>query len=111
MSTCSRVKGNTNDWLGYTVAGPVRELRATAFFSTGQVRDPVFSFSADGAAFAAVTPLRAERPLQAIPKGDPKKRQVQVTFTLAPPAGMRHVMIAWPGPMALDRVEIEHAGR
>jgi ribosomal protein S28E/S33 len=106
-----RVKGNTNDWLGYTVVGPIREMRVTAFFTLGQVNAPVFSFSSDGAAYAAVTPQRAERPLQAIPKGDPKKRQVLVTYTLAPPAGMRQAKLAWSGPMALDRVEIEHAGR
>lgn len=104
-----RAKGNTNDWLAYSVAGPIREARVTAFFKTGQVRDPAFACAPDNGAFAAVTPRRVERPLKAIPKSDGKRRQVQVTYTLTPPAGMRQVRVTWSGPMALDRVEIEHA--
>ena len=54
---------------------------------------------------------RVERPLKAILKSDGKRRQVEVIYTLTPPAGMRQMRVTWSGPMALDRVEIEHAGR
>lgn len=112
-----RVKGNTNDWLSYTVAGPVREVRVTAFFqpSLGPVADPVFAAAGHDQNFlelrtaGAVT--RVERAHGAPPHRGDQYRQTQVDYGVTPPPGTRHLKILWRAPMALDRVEIDHAGR
>jgi hypothetical protein len=108
-----RVRGSTNDWLGYTLPGPVREVRMTAFFATeqGPVVDPLFLGSADGATFAPVRMAgRVEKAHIAPPHRGTQHRQTQVDYTLAPSAGMRHVKVMWTVPMALDRVEIGWSG-
>ena len=106
-----RVKGSSNDWIGYTVAGPIREVRVTAFFLAGNVSDPVFQVSADGQTFVAAPTARAEKKHIAPPHADSKQPRTQVDYVVAPSAGMRHVKIVWAGPMALDRVEIDHPGK
>ncbi len=106
-----RVKGSTNDWLSYTVAGPVSEVRVTAFFLAGQVSDPVIQVSADGKTFAAASAARVEKKHSAPPHADSKRPQTQVDYVVTPAAGMRHVKLLWSGPMALDRVEIYHSGK
>ena len=108
------MRGSTNDWLSYAAAGAVREARVTAFFAPAQgpVVDPVFLVSPDGQAFAPAAPAsRAERPHIAPPHRGNQHRQTQVDYTLAPPAGTRHVKVVWSVPMALDRVELYHPGR
>jgi hypothetical protein len=102
-----RVCGNTNDWLAYALPGPVREARVTVFFAPAQgpVADPLFLGSADGASFASVRVAdRAERAHIAPPHRG-QHPQTQVDYTLAPPAGTRHLKIVWAVPMALDRIE------
>jgi len=109
-----RVCGTTNDWLSYAVAGPVREVRATAFFAParGAACDPVFLASADGETYETVLPAaRAERAHIAPPHQGEQYRQTQVDYTLLPPVGTRCVKLVWRGPMALDRVELRHPGR
>lgn len=109
-----RVCGTTNDWVGYAAAGPVREARVTAFFTTakGPVRDPAFLASADGAAYAPVlASRRTERAYVAPPHRGEQYRQTQVDYLFAPPTGTRHVKVVWAADMALDRVEILHPGR
>jgi len=109
-----RVRGSTNDWLAYAVAGPVREARVTAFFAPAQgpVVDPAFLVSSDGQTFAPALPVsRAEQAHVAPPHRGSQHRQTQVDYTLTPPAGTRRMKIVWSVPMALDRVEIYHAGR
>jgi beta-mannanase len=109
-----RVKGNTNDWLSYAVAGPVREVRVTAFFQppSGPVVDPAFLVSVDGQTFAPVaTARRTECAHVAPPHRGDRYRQTQVDYVLLPPAGMRHIKFVWSVPMSIDRVEIFHSGR
>ena len=106
-----RVKGSTNDWIGYTVAGPIREVRVTAFFLAGNVSDPAIQLSADGQTFAGAPVARTEKKHIAPPHADSKRPQTQVDYVVTPQAGMRHVKISWTGPMALDRVELYHPGK
>ena len=109
-----RVCGTTNDWLSYAVAGPVREVRLTAFFTTakGPVVDPAILVSSDGEAFLPVSPSkRSEKAHRAPPHRGEHYRQTQVDYTFTPPKGIRYVRIVWSVPMALDRVEIDHPGR
>jgi hypothetical protein len=109
-----RVRGGSGDWLSYAVKGPVREVRATAFFAPAQgpVIDPVFSTSADGQTFVPVVPsARAEKAHIAPPHRGDQHRQTQVDYTLHPPVGVRHVKMVWSVPMALDRVEIFHPNK
>lgn len=106
-----RARGNTNDWLSYTVADPAREVRVTAFFQAGHVSDLAFEVSADGKAFKSVAAERTGKRHSAPPHADSKRPQTQVDYVLAPPSGTRHVKLVWSGPAALDRVEIDHAGR
>jgi len=109
-----RVNGTTNDWLSYAVAGPVREVRVTAFFqpSSGPVADPAFLASAGGQRFAPVASARrTERAHIAPPHRGEHFRQTQVDYTFVPPAGTRHLKLVWSGPMALDRVELCHPGK
>ena len=106
-----RVKGSTNDWIGYAVAGPVREVRVTAFFLAGSVSDPIFQVSADGLTFAAAPAARAEKKHIAPPHADSKQPRTQVDYVVTPTTVARHVKIVWAGPMALDRVEIYHQGK
>ena len=106
-----RVKGNTNDWVSYTVAGPVREVRATAFFTADSVTDPAVQVSADGQTFAAESVARMERKHIAPPHANSKQPRTQVDYVVTPPAGTRHMKFLWTGPMALDRVEIYHPGK
>jgi hypothetical protein len=106
-----RVKGTTNDWLSYTVAGSAREVRVTAFFQAGNVCDPVFLVSADGATFTAAAAARTERRHIAPPHADSKRPQTQVDYVVTPPTETRHMKLVWAGPMALDRVEIVHPGK
>ncbi len=108
-----RACGTTNDWLSYTVAGPARVVRVTAFFAPAQgpACDLELLASADGQAFAPLLPAaRAERAHIAPPHRGDQHRQTQVDYTFAPPAGTRHIKLVWRGPMALDRVEIRHPG-
>ena len=109
-----RVRGTTNDWLGYAAGAPVREVRVTAFFgpAQGPAVDPVFAFSSDGRTFEPAAPAsRAERAHLAPPHRGEQHRQTQVDYVLAPPARARHVKIVWSAPMALDRVELYHANK
>ena len=106
-----RVEGSTNDWLSYTVAGPVREARVTAFFLAGHVSDPIFQGSADGQTFTAAAVARKEKKHIAPPHADSKEPRTQVDYVIAPSAGARQIKISWTGPMALDRVEIYHPGK
>ncbi len=108
-----RVRGGTNDWLSYTLTEPAREARVTAFFAPAQgpVIDPAFLVSLDGQAFAPAFPSkRAEKAHSAPPHRGDQYRQTQVDYSLAMPAGSRHLKIVWSVPMALDRVEIYHPG-
>ncbi len=108
-----RVCGTTNDWLSYTAPGPAHEARVTAFFAAAQgpVRDPLFLASADGADLAPVEAARREeRAHLAPPHADGRHRQTQADYTIRLPPGTRHLKILWRGAMALDRVELRHAG-
>ncbi len=106
-----RVNGTTNDWVSYTVAGPIRELRVTAFFLAGSVADPVFQASADGQRFTVLAASRTERKHIAPPHAETKRAQTQVDYVVTPSPGLCHVKIVWSGPMALDRVELAHPGK
>ena len=108
-----RVRGEADDWIGYSVTGSVREARVTAFFvpEQGPIRDPVFLASADGQTFApAAISSRVERAYIAPPHRGDQHRRTQVDYTLAPPPGTRHLKVVWSTAMALDRVEIYHPG-
>ena len=107
-----RVCGTTDDWLSYALALPAREARVTAFFlaALGAPSAPVFLASADGTAFAEVKAVKAaEFAHIAPPHAGDKNRQTQVDYTVALPAGARHLKIAWTRQMTLDRVEVEMA--
>ena len=106
-----RVNGTTNDWLSYAVAGPVREVRVTAFFLAGGVSDPDIEVSADGKTFTAAPMARTERKHLAPPHANSKQPRSQVDYVVTPQEGTRHVKLVWSGPMALDRVEIYHSGK
>jgi hypothetical protein len=105
-----RVNGKTNDWLSYTVAGPVREVRVTAFFPAGSVVDPKFQISTDGMTYTAASAVRTERKFVAPPHAGSEQLKTQVDYVVVPQTEIHHVKIVWSGPMALDRVEIAHAG-
>ncbi|OQC19619.1 MAG: hypothetical protein BWX70_03312 [Verrucomicrobia bacterium ADurb.Bin070] len=108
-----RVCGTTNAWIDYAVPGAAREVRVTAFFavSQGAPTAPRFLASRDGQSFAEVPHVRAvERAHIAPPHAGDANRQTQVDYVVALPEGTRRVKMVWTRQMALDRVEIEHAG-
>ncbi|MDX9868069.1 MAG: hypothetical protein RBT78_09110 [Kiritimatiellia bacterium] len=108
-----RTCGGPDAWIEYAVAGPAREARVTAFFAAAQggPSAPRFLAARDGQAFAEVTRVRAvERAHIAPPHAGDANRQTQADYTVALPEGTRRFKVVWTRQMALDRVEIEHAG-
>lgn len=108
-----RVCGTTNAWIEYAVPGAAREARVTAFFATaqGEPVTPRFLASRDGESFADVQRVRAvERAHIAPPHAGDANRQTQVDYTVLLPEDTRRIKIVWARQMALDRLEIEHAG-
>jgi len=108
-----RVCGTTNAWIDYAVPGPARVARVTAFFavSQGDPAAPRFLASRDGQSFAEVQKVRAvERIHIAPPHAGDANRQTQVDYTVPLPEGTRRIKVVWARQMALDRLEIEHAG-
>jgi hypothetical protein len=85
----------------------------TAFFATaqGEPVTPRFLASRDGESFADVQRVRAvERAHIAPPHAGDANRQTQVDYTVLLPEDTRRIKIVWARQMALDRLEIEHAG-
>ena len=110
-----RMTGTTNDWIRYAVPGNVREVHMTAFFQPvlGSPVDPSVSASADGKAFSPMRLMKQTvREYQGPPYAKRDKYRTQMDYVFSPAAsGVRHVRIAWGGPLSLDRVEIYHCGQ
>lgn len=97
-----RAVGHADDFMTYRVAGPIAELRATAFVPASCTQDTLLDFGPG----TRVT----RRDIQHIapPHAKAQQRQTQVEYTVAFPAPRSEVTVTWKADVALDRVEIDY---
>ena len=97
-----RAVGHAGDFMTYRLDGPVSEVRATAFFSSGCTNATLLDFGPD----AQVT--RRDIAHLAPPHAKSKQGQTQVEYRVAWTHPVRAVTVTWTSDVALDRVEIDY---